>query len=342
MQKFNSPFIRKQSSKKSTVGSLVSEYSLKKFQSSLRHQVTIEEILEEMNSTSNVEVYNDIKLKLMDKDPVLEGINGEQIRWKVLETLGTGGFGQVLKTVNIDTGKIFVVKRLFYNPQSTAQVIYIESLKKEIETLKPLNNPNIVKYLGSETLLGSHYLYLEYLPCGSMSKYLYKNGPIPEPRVKNFTTQLIKGLKYLHENGIIHRDIKSENILIDTDGKIKLTDFGCSKKYSEELSETGFISSMKGSLLWMAPEVMKQSGYGRKADIWSLGCVVIEMLTAKLPWPEVENQINLMMKVAIYNEIPPIPGDISKNCKDFLLKCLEKDPKNRPSAAELLEHPFIL
>lgn len=342
MLKFNSPFVRKQSSKKSTVGSLVSEYSLRNFQNSLKHQPTIEEILDELNSTPNVEVYNDLKLKLMGEDPILGGINGELVKWRVVETIGIGGFGQVLKTLNVSTGNFFVVKRLFYNPQSIPQVVYIESLKKEIEILKPLTHPNIVKYLGSETLSGSHYLYLEYLAGGSISKLLYKMGPLPEAAVKQYTSQLIKGLKYLHDNGIIHRDIKSENILLDTEGKIKLTDFGCSRKYNEELTETGMISSMKGSLMWMAPEVMKQSGYGRKADIWSLGCVVIEMLTAKPPWAEAENQINLMMKVAIFNEIPLIPEGISPECKDFLLSCLRKDPKNRPTAAELLSHNFIL
>ena len=342
MLKFNSPFVRKQSSKKSTVGSLVSEYSLRHFQSSLKHQPTIEEILDEMSCTPHVDVYNDLKLKLMGEDPILAGVNGEIVRWRVVETIGIGGFGQVLKTVNVGTGSFFVVKRLFYNPQSVPQVVFIESLKKEIEILKPLSHPNIVKYLGSETLSGSHYLYLEYLPNGSISKLLYKQGPIPEPTVKTYTKQLIRGLKYLHDNGIMHRDIKSENILIDSEGKIKLTDFGCSRKYNEELNETGMISSMKGSLMWMAPEVMKQSGYGRKADIWSLGCVVIEMLTAKPPWPEAENQINLMMKVAIFNEIPGIPEGISSNCKDFLLSCLKKDPKERPTASELLSHSFIL
>jgi serine/threonine protein kinase len=91
----------------------------------------------------------------------------------------------------------------------------------------------------------------------------------------------------------------------------------------------------------MAPEVMKQSGYGRKADIWSVACVVLEMLTAKPPWPEVDNQINLMMKIAIYNETPGIPSSVSGDCRDFLMNCLQKEPKNRPAAKDLLLHKFL-
>jgi hypothetical protein len=342
MNKFNSPFIRKQTSKKSTVGSLISEYSMKSIKNlTLRHQPTIEELLDEMNSTPNVEVYNDLKLKLMPQDLDFDGINGEAIKWKVVESIGIGGFGQVIKAINVVTGKLFAVKKLFFNPNNASQVTFIESLRKEIEILKPLSNFHIVKYLGSETLNGSLYLYLEYLPGGSLAKLLYKTGPLPEPTVRIFTRQILQGLQYLHENGIIHRDIKSENILIDSEGCLKLSDFGCSRKYTEDFSETGLVSSMRGSLLWMAPEVMKQSGYGRKADIWSVACVVLEMLTAKPPWPEVDNQINLMMKIAIYNETPGIPSSVSGDCRDFLMNCLQKEPKNRPAAKDLLLHKFL-
>ena len=342
INKFNSPFVRKQSSKRSTVGSLISEYSMRSIRNfTLRHQPTIEELLDEMNSTPNVEVYNDLKLKLMTQDQDFEGINGEIVRWKVVESIGIGGFGQVIKAINLLNGSLFAVKRLFYNPENMPQVNFVEALKKEIEILKPLDNLHIVKYIGSEMIRGSLYLYLEYLPGGSLAKLLYKTGPLPELTVANYTRQILEGLKYLHDNGIIHRDIKSENVLLDSDGCLKLSDFGCSRKYNDDLSETGLVSSMKGSLLWMAPEVMKQSGYGRKADIWSVACVVLEMLTAKPPWPEVDNQINLMMKIAIYNETPQIPPNVSSDCKDFLSKCLQKDAKLRPSASELLSHKYI-
>ena len=91
----------------------------------------------------------------------------------------------------------------------------------------------------------------------------------------------------------------------------------------------------------MAPEVMKQGGYGRKADIWSLGCVLLEMVTGKQPWGDIDNQMMLMMKVAVYNELPKIPTNISPTCHNFILSCLDRDPKNRKTARELFEHPFV-
>lgn len=344
-KKFNSPFVRKQTTKKSTVGSLISEHSLHNLQSfkgsTLNRECTIENIVDELNTTSNISVYNSLKIKLLDKDPMLDSINGKEIQWRVMELLGSGGFGQVMKVINIKSGKIFAVKRLFYNSANETQQRFIDSLIQEISILKKLKHKNIVKYLGSEVLEGNYCMYIEYLSGGSLAKLLYLLGGLSEITVRAYTRQILKGIRFLHENGIIHRDLKSENILLDSNGKIKLCDFGSSKKYENDLGESGDIQSMKGSLPWMAPEVMKQGGYGRKADIWSLGCVVLEMLTAKPPWNGIENQVMLMMRVAVYNETPVIPSNISENCKDFLVKCLQRDCNLRPTAQELLKHPFV-
>ncbi|OMJ84879.1 hypothetical protein SteCoe_13937 [Stentor coeruleus] len=345
-KKFNSPFVRKQTTKKSTVGSLISENSLHNLQSfkgsTLNREYTIENIIDELNTTSNIAVYNTLKIKLLDKDPMFDSINGKEIQWRVIELIGSGGFGQVMKVMNIKSGKIFAVKKLFYNPANETQQRFIDSLIQEIRILKKLKHKNIIKYLGSEILEGNYCMYIEYLSGGSLAKLLYLLGGLSEITVRAYTKQILKGIRFLHENGIIHRDLKSENILLDFNGKIKLCDFGSSKKYENDLVESGDIQSIKGSLPWMAPEVMKQGGYGRKADIWSLGCVVLEMLTAKPPWNDIENQVMLMMKVAIYNEIPMIPNNISDNCKDFLNKCLQRDFNLRPTVQELLKHPFIV
>jgi Protein kinase domain len=341
-KKFNSAPIRKQTTKKSTVGSILSEYSLKngKF-GSLNREPTIENILDEMNSTPNVAVYNDLKFKLVTKDPILENINGVTIKWKFVDLIGNGSFGQVLKALNIESGKIFAVKRLYYNPSSPPQLQFISAQEQEMKILQGLKHSHIVKYLGNEKIDDNYCIYVEYLSGGSLSKLIYKVGPLPETAVKNYTKQILKGLLYLHSNNIIHRDLKSDNILLDSNGKLKLCDFGCSKRYENDLNESGLVVSMKGSLPWMAPEVMKQGGYGRKADIWSLGCVVIEMLSGKPPWGGVENQILLMMKVIVYNDMPEIPQGISAQGKDFILQCLLRDSNKRPSAEELFQHPFI-
>lgn len=345
IRKFNSPSARKDSTKKSTVGSLISEQSLKYMQSSkfstLKRETTINSILEEMNNTPSVSVFHELKFKLVTKDSLLEGINGTLMRWKVVEQIGSGTFGQVFKAINIESGKIFAIKRLFYNPASQQQVSFIDNILQEIKVLQKLWHGHIVKYLGSEKINDNYCMYIEYLPGGTISKLLYKVGALPEITVRAYTRQILKGLKYLHSNGVIHRDLKSDNILLDSNGKLKICDFGCSKRYENEVNESGFNNSVKGSLPWMAPEVMKQSGYGRKADIWSLGCVVIEMLSGKPPWNGIENQVMLMMNVIVYGALPEMPARISDCAKDFILKCLNRDPLKRPTAEEILAHPFV-
>jgi hypothetical protein len=345
MSKFNPSMNRWDSMKKSTIGSLMSERTLRNQPSSrfssIRHQSTINNILEEMNSTNNVVVFHDLKSKVFTKDPLLQGIHGSLIKWKVVEVVGNGSFGQVLKAISIDTGKIFAIKKLYYNQENLNQVHFISSLKKEMEILQKLHSPHIVEYKGCELIEGNYCMYTEFLSGGSLSKLIFNLGSLPEITVKAYTRQIVEGINYLHLNGIIHRDLKGQNILLDSDGKLKISDFGASKKYENQVNESGLVQSTKGSFPWMAPEVMKQAGYGRKADVWSLGCVVIEMLSGRPPWSGVENQVMLMMKVLVYNELPEIPKEISDCARDFISKCITREPEKRPSASDLLKHPFI-
>ena len=344
-ERFNSSFLRNQISRESSGESLISDRSSKNFnsilESSLQRDSTIANIVDEMNSTPNVLVYNDLKFKFSSMDAVMESINGTIIKWKVVKLLGMGSFGQVIKAININSGRFFAVKRLFYNPDNVQQQKFIDALLQEIQILARLRDKHIVRYLASETIEGNYCLYMEYLSGGSLTKLLHKVGQLAEITVKAYVRQIAKGLAYLHDSGIIHRDLKGDNLLLDSNGKIKLCDFGCSKRYENDVNESGIVNSMKGSLPWMAPEVMKQGGYGRKADIWSLGCVVIEMLTGKPPWNDSDNQIMLMMKVIVYNEQPQIPANISEQCRDFITICLNRDPSKRFSAREMLAHDFL-
>lgn len=296
---------------------------------------------EEAQLTADIVRYNELKFNFFGSDPVSEGIIGCLKRWKAGEILGIGSYAQVFKAFEVNTGELFAVKRILFNPANKSQTMFISELDSEIRILRGIKNKHIVKYLGSEMIQDAFCIYLEYLPGGSIARLLYNLGALPEVTVRAYLIQILKGLDYLHNNGIIHRDLKGANILLDSKGKAKLSDFGCSKQYIVGDSESGFITSVKGSLPWMAPEVIKQKGYGRKADIWSVGCVALEMLTAKRPWDTDNNHVCFMMKIVSDETIPEIPENISDEAKDFLLNCFQRDPACRKSAKELLQHEFL-
>ena len=184
---------------------------------------------------------------------------------------------------------------------------------------------------------------MEYLPGGSISSMLKLYGPFEECIISKFTKQILLGLKYLHSNGIIHRDLKGANILAAHDGTVKLADFGASKIIEVlpiDNSESEMCHSLKGTLYWMAPEMLRGESYGRKVDIWSLGCVIIEMATATHPWKNIR-QFDELFAAAHNSYNPEIPNQLSESCKEFIKLCFTQDKGKRPDARTLLMHPFI-
>lgn len=185
------------------------------------------------------------------------------------------------------------------------------------------------------------YIFLEYVPGGSIASMLERFSAFSEELTRSFTRQLLLGLEYLHGCKVIHRDLKGANVLVTRDGRVKLADFGASKAYHESTITDG-MKSIRGSVFWMAPEVIKGIGYGRRADIWSVGCTVVEMLSGKHPWPELaDNHWTAMFQIAKTATGPPLPDNVSSVARDFLALCFAIDPHSRPTASELLQHPFV-
>ncbi|XP_042047960.1 mitogen-activated protein kinase kinase kinase NPK1-like [Salvia splendens] len=264
------------------------------------------------------------------------------IRWRKGELIGCGAFGRVHMGMNLDSGELLAVKEVSIAANSASKKTqeYIGELEKEVNLLKNLSHPNIVRYLGTAREDGSLNILLEFVPGGSISSLLGKFGSFPESVIRMYTKQLLLGLEYLHNNKIMHRDIKGANILVDNKGCIKLADFGASKKVEALATITG-AKSMKGTPYWMAPEVIVQSGHSYSADIWSVGCTVIEMATGKAPWSQQYQEVAALFHVGTTKSHPPIPDHLSPEANDFLLKCLQKEPELRATASELLKHPFV-
>ncbi|KAH1259319.1 Mitogen-activated protein kinase kinase kinase ANP1 [Glycine max] len=266
------------------------------------------------------------------------------IRWRKGELIGCGAFGQVYVGMNLDSGELLAVKQVLIaasNATKEKAQAHIKELEEEVKLLKDLSHPNIVRYLGTVREEDTLNILLEFVPGGSISSLLGKFGAFPEAVIRTYTKQLLLGLEYLHKNGIMHRDIKGANILVDNKGCIKLADFGASKQVVELATISG-AKSMKGTPYWMAPEVILQTGHSFSADIWSVGCTVIEMATGKPPWSQqYQQEVAALFHIGTTKSHPPIPDHLSAAAKDFLLKCLQKEPILRSSASELLQHPFV-
>ncbi|CAN1219943.1 Mitogen-activated protein kinase kinase kinase ANP1, partial [Linum perenne] len=265
------------------------------------------------------------------------------IRYRKGELIGCGAFGHVYMGMNLDSGELLAIKQVLIPANGASKEkaqAHVRELEEEVKLLKNLSHSNIVRYLGTVREEASLNILLEFVPGGSISSLLGKFGPFPEAVIRTYTEQLLLGLEYLHNNGIMHRDIKGANILVDNKGCIKLADFGASKQVVELATMTG-AKSMKGTPYWMAPEVIRQTGHSFSADIWSVGCTVIEMATGKPPWSQKYEEVAALFHIGSTKSHPEIPEHLSDEAKDFLLKCLQKEPNMRLNASELLKHPFV-
>jgi len=260
------------------------------------------------------------------------------VSWVRGEVLGHGTLGMVYKALDQRSGQIFAVKEVRIDKQLDSDLKFQAALENEISIYKELSHPHIVSYLGHDLIDSSLCIYLEYMAGGSVAQVLSQFGPLDESLVATYAKELLEGLEYLHSRSpvVLHRDVKGANILVGLDCRVKLSDFGCSKRTADTMSQ-----SLRGSIPWMAPEIIQQTGYGRRSDVWSLGCVLIEMATAKHPWGSFDNPMAAMMRIGMSNETPPVPDHVSDTCNDFISLCTKRDRTVRPHAAELLKHEFV-
>ncbi|KAL7271838.1 ATP binding [Rhizina undulata] len=266
--------------------------------------------------------------------------NWNTLRWIKGSLIGSGSFGSVFLALNALTGEFMAVKQVEMpsgSKEDSRKKSMVDALQREIQLLKELQHPNIVQYLGSSSEDNCLNIFLEYVPGGSVAALLNNYGPQKEPLIRNFVRQILTGLAYLHNKDIIHRDIKGANVLVDNKGGIKISDFGISKK----VESGSHRPSMQGSVFWMAPEVVKQTSYTRKADIWSLGCLIVEMFTGSHPYPDC-SQMQAIFKIGSCGSAPAIPPKSTAEAKTFLSQTFELDHVKRPTANELLLSPFLM
>ncbi|KAG8387027.1 hypothetical protein BUALT_Bualt03G0210400 [Buddleja alternifolia] len=247
--------------------------------------------------------------------------------WTRGHTIGRGATAAVSTAASHPSGDIFAVK--------SGELSKSESLQREQKFLSSLNCPHIIGYKGRDITVENgrciFNLMMEYASGGTLVDAIHRSGgQMNESTVSYYARQILKGLEYLHRRGIVHCDIKGSNILLTQSGAVKIADFGCAKAADE--------AAIGGTPMYMAPEVARGEAQGFSADIWALGSTFIEMSTGNSPWP---NAPSTLHRIAFSGELPKFPPFLSDLAKDFLSKCLRVDPKERWTAKQLLEHPFL-
>lgn len=246
--------------------------------------------------------------------------------------IGEGSTGTVCIATDKSTGRQVAVKKMDLRKQQRRELLF-----NEVVIMRDYHHPNIVETYSSFLVNDELWVVMEYLEGGALTD-IVTHSRMDEEQIATVCKQCLKALSYLHSQGVIHRDIKSDSILLASDGRVKLSDFGFCAQVSQELPKR---KSLVGTPYWMSPEVISRLPYGPEVDIWSLGIMVIEMIDGEPPFFN-EPPLQAMRRI---RDMPPPKlknsHKVSSRLQNFLDRMLVRDPVQRATAAELLAHPFL-
>ncbi|XP_012561056.2 uncharacterized protein LOC101238172 isoform X1 [Hydra vulgaris] len=262
----------------------------------------------------------------------------EIVEWQKGKMINRGAFGTVYLGLT-NKAQLIAVKEVKMENENFKK--NYEKLQDEVRMLQCLNHKNIVKFIGTSMGQNIVQIFMEYVSGGSLVDLISNFGQLNECIFQHYTVQIVSAVAYIHKANVVHRDIKGANILITIKGIVKLIDFGCAKELSLSQDNKAMLKSIKGTPYWMAPEVIIGTGCNHKSDIWSIGCTVLEMADGKPPWSNYDPQAAMLAIAENTDDPPSLSQTYSENAISFVAACLTREMNLRPSANDLLFHPFI-
>ena len=300
-------------------------------------------------------------------------------KWTLGELIGRGAFGTVHRARD-SSGKAVAIKRLLLTGDAeSCKAKALKQLQREVELLRDFQHPNIVRYLGTQRSAHELLIVMELLTGGTVAQLITeRKGSLPTELALRYTRQLFAGLSYLHDKGVVHRDIKGSNLLLERPpplanaapgsvadvaarggaeggrvavggaegGTVKIADFGSARLLQHGSTLQSEVSTFAGTIYWMAPEVLRGAPYGRRADVWSAGGTLLEMVSGAPPWAAVDgrasNQYAIMYAIASSSAPPPMEAVEHPEVRALLERCFERNPTRRPTVSQLLaEEPLL-
>eukprot|EP00596_Hydrurales_sp_CCMP1899_P000199 CAMPEP_0119040106 /NCGR_PEP_ID=MMETSP1177-20130426/9951_1 /TAXON_ID=2985 /ORGANISM="Ochromonas sp, Strain CCMP1899" /LENGTH=1029 /DNA_ID=CAMNT_0007004845 /DNA_START=28 /DNA_END=3117 /DNA_ORIENTATION=+ len=262
-----------------------------------------------------------------------EETSDPRVRYQLVQKIGQGSYGSVYKAYDIVRAACVAVKMIDLEGIGDE----LDVVNQEIAIMSNVQCPQLMKYHASHIVGMNLWIIMEYLEAGSISDLLKDSGPLDEPSIAYVLKELLLALRYLHDEGKIHRDVKAGNLLLSADAGVKLGDFGVTGQLTDSMDKR---KTRVGTPFWMSPEVISEAAYDGCADIWSTGITGIELATGLPPYAREIHPIQVIFLIP-KNPPPTLEGNFSLELKDFISQCLQKDPLARPSATALLKHPFL-